>query len=205
MVNLRPAHKTASSSPWIWVVLVITLALTTWMAISDNNSVSSDIELAKTENSAQSNTYNRKKNKVKLLDSESKIDATDLIPWQSLKREANSQTIQNLFKTHSWVVAAPTPKFKPAPPPPPTAPPAPFAYIGKLEDGANGTQIFLVENNKIYSVVIGQNINPLWRLDGEDANNIKMTFLPLDLPQILAKNRRMATIDTQAPIRDMNL
>jgi hypothetical protein len=205
MVNLTPAHKTASSSTWIWVVLVVTLALTAWMAISDNNSVSSDIELAKADNSAQSNTYNRKKNKVKLLENESKIDATDLIPWQSLKREANSQTIQDLFKIHSWVVVAPTPKFKPAPPPPPTAPPAPFAYIGKLENGANGTQIFLAENNKIYTVVIGQNINPLWRLDGEDANNIKMTFLPLNLPQILAKSRRMTTIDTQAPIRDMNL
>jgi hypothetical protein len=205
MVNLTPVHKTAFSSTWIWVVLVITLALTTWMAINDNNSVSSDIELAKADNSAQSNTYNRKRNKVKLLDSESKVDATDLILWQSLKRETNSQTIQDLFKTHSWIVAAPTPKFKPASPPPPTAPPAPFAYIGKLENGANGTQIFLAENNKIYTVVIGQNINPLWRLDGEDANNIKMTFLPLNLPQILAKNRRMTTIDTQAPIRDMNL
>lgn len=205
MVNLTPAHKTASSSPWIWLVLVITLALTAWMVISDSNTVSSDIELAQADNSPRPSTYNRKNNKVKLLDNESKTDTTDLIPWQSLKREANSQTIQDLFKAHSWVVVAPTPKFKPAPPPPPTAPPAPFAYIGKLEDGANGTQIFLAENNKIYTVVIGQNINPLWRLDGEDANNIKMTFLPLNLPQILAKNRRMATIDTQAPIRDMNL
>lgn len=204
MASLAPVHKTTSSSPWVWVVLIITLALTAWMATNGDKNTTDEIELAKTDNASQPRVSHRQRSTVKLLNNASKIESTNLIPWQALKREANSQNIKDLFKSHSWVIAAPTPKFKPAPPPPPTAPPAPFAYIGKLENGENGTQVFLSENNKIYAVVVGENINQLWRLDSEDSNNIQMTFLPLNLPQVLSKNRRMAPIVRQAPIRDMN-
>jgi hypothetical protein len=204
MANLAPAHKATSSSPWIWVVLIITLALTAWMATNGDNNTTNDVELAKTDNASQPRVSHRQRNTVKLLNNDSKIESINLIPWQALKREANSQNIKDLFKSHSWVVAAPAPKFKPAPPPPPTAPPAPFAYIGKLENGENGTQVFLSENNKIYAVAEGENINQLWRLDSEDSNHIQMTFLPLNLPQVLSKNRRMAPIVRQVPIRDMN-
>jgi hypothetical protein len=87
-------------------------------------------------------------------------------------------------------------KEKPLPPPAPVAPPAPFSYIGKLEDSPKETQIFLIANNKFYSVVKGENIDQYWRLEGEDANALQLTYIPLNLPQILSKSARPAPINT---------
>jgi hypothetical protein len=52
--------------------------------------------------------------------------------------------------------------------------------------------LFLIANNKVYSVKKGSNIDPFWRYDSEDANNVYMTYLPLNLPQVLSKNQKMA-------------
>lgn len=62
--------------------------------------------------------------------------------------------------------------------------------MGKLENSPKGTQIFLMENNKLYSVTMGANVNPVWRLDSEDLNSIRLTFLPLDLKQVLSKTAK---------------
>jgi hypothetical protein len=93
----------------------------------------------------------------------------------------------DLFKVQSWEVIK---KVKPAPPPPPMAPPAPFVYMGKLEDTPKGTQLFLLANNRVITVIKGEKIDTLWRVDSEDANSIRLTYLPLNLPQTLTKNAK---------------
>ena len=97
----------------------------------------------------------------------------------------------DLFKPHDWYVVS-KPDGAPPPPPKPVAPEAPFTYLGKLEDTPEGTKFFLSENNKVYSVGIGQNIENLWRLDAEDATTLNLTYLPLGLPQTLPKSSRPA-------------
>ena len=107
--------------------------------------------------------------------------------WQQVIRKPPSTKPYNLFKVHSWVVVPPVVKQKPQPVPPPVAPAAAFTYMGKLEDPIKGTQVFLMLNGRLYSVFKGEKIDQQWRLDTEDANTIHLTFLPLNLPQVLSK------------------
>jgi hypothetical protein len=55
---------------------------------------------------------------------------------------------------------------------------------------------FLIANNKVYSVKKGEKIDAFWRYDNEDANNIYMTYLPLNLPQVLSKNQKASSTIT---------
>jgi hypothetical protein len=62
--------------------------------------------------------------------------------------------------------------------------------VGKLENSPKGTQVFLMENNKLFSVLMGEKINAQWRLDSEDASSIRLTFIPLELKQVLSKSAK---------------
>ena len=110
-----------------------------------------------------------------------------LIPWQKLERAPLSGQPHDLFKVHSWLVRAPVTKAKPQLASAPVAPPAPFTYVGKLDDSPTGTQFFLMENGRLFSVLKGEKIDAQWRLDNEDANSLHLTFLPLNLSQTLTK------------------
>jgi len=180
------------SNIWLWVLLIVTALLTIWTAINnESENTDNSIELAapatSTKNS-QSSTESSESEVNKTLN-----PATSLINWDKLKRDGIvTSASKDIFKPHSWVIIPPAPKVKPVPPPPPVAPPSPFTFFGKLEDGPKGTLLFLIANNKVYSVKKGSNIDPFWRYDSEDANNVYMTYLPLNLPQVLSKNQKMA-------------
>ncbi len=99
---------------------------------------------------------------------------------------------QDIFKVKAWYVPPPPPKpvvvkvEKPAP----VAPPVPFFYLGKLEDGPQGKLIFLSANNRVLSTGVGKNVDSVWRLDKEDANALTFTYLPFGLVKILPKAMR---------------
>ena len=99
---------------------------------------------------------------------------------------------QDLFKGHAWYVPPPPPKpvLVKVVAPAPAAPPLPFIYIGKLDQGPQDTQIFLSANNKVLSVLVGKNVDPIWRLDKEEANTLTFTYLPLGLVKVLPKALR---------------
>ena len=97
---------------------------------------------------------------------------------------------QDLFKGHAWYVPPPPPKPVPVkvePPPPPAVPPVPFFYMGKLEQAPQATLVFLTANNKVLSVLVGKNVDTIWRLDKEEANTLTFTYLPLGLTNVLSK------------------
>ena len=98
-------------------------------------------------------------------------------------------TSHDLFMGHVWYIPPPPPKpvVVKIEPPPPAAPPLPFSYIGKLENGPQGTQIFLSANDKVLSAWVGKNVDSVWRLDKEDANALTFTYLPLGLVKVLSK------------------
>ena len=123
-----------------------------------------------------------------MLSTETLQNNTDrFIPWQKLKRQRNLAGINDLFIVHSWLVVPPIKKVKPPPLPMPVAPPAPFTYIGQLDNTPSGTQIFLMANNRLYTVVTGEKIDQQWRLDADDANLLHLTYLPLGMKQTLSK------------------
>lgn len=107
------------------------------------------------------------------------------------RKSANEKPEHDLFKAHSWYVPPPPKPVGPPPPPPkPVAPPVPFAYLGKMEDTPQGTMMILSFNNKVYTAAIGETLDKVWRLDGEDANSVRFTHVPLGLPQQLSKTAR---------------
>jgi hypothetical protein len=109
----------------------------------------------------------------------------------------------DLFKSHAWFL--PTPKRAEAlPPPRPVAPPAPFGYVGKLEDGPNGTMLMLVADNKLHTVAIGDVLEGQWRIDAESADSLRLTYLPLGLSQTIPKSYRPVGVQPNNPRQKQN-
>ena len=199
MVNITKVGdgKAKASNKWLYIVLFITLVFTAWTAFKGEDAdkeADNQLEVNKTSaNDNQASKHKFGQSKQDQSSASKKIESSLVnspIPWQKLKREHLDNKSSDVFKVHSWVVVPPVKRLPPVPPPPPKAPPAPFTYVGKLENSPKGTQIFLMENNKLLSVVMGEKVNAQWKLDSEDVSSIRLTFIPLDLKQVLSKSAR---------------
>ena len=90
------------------------------------------------------------------------------------------------FKAMSWYVPPPPPPPpKPLPPPPPTAPPMPFSFMGRYEDGAKRI-ILLVKGDLVYTVSEGEVIDNTYRVDRLTAGQLELTYLPLNIKQTIS-------------------
>lgn len=205
--------KQNQSNKRLFVMLLIVVILTVWSLLKGDEDADM-IELASpvvvpaksssksssnsTGPATQENTYKNLTQQIKTLQNTQSSgvfqqpvsNSDNTIAWQKLQREPLLSQPHNVFKVHSWLVVPKPVKTKPVPPPPPVAPPAPFTYMGKLENSPQGTQIFLLRNGHLYTVIKGQKIDAQWRLDGDEMNNIQLTYLPLNLPQVLSKTAK---------------
>lgn len=202
--------KQNQSNNRLFVMLLIVAILTVWSLLKDDEDVDA-VELAnpavvsaksslsppsaiKQENTYKNSLQNKQSNRVFQQQAPNSGNA---IAWQKLQRAPLLSQPHNVFKVHSWLVVPKPVKTKPLPPPPPVAPPAPFTYIGKLENSPQGTQVFLLKNGHLYTTVKGQKIDAQWRLDAEDMNSIQLTYLPLNLPQVLSKSAKSVELNGQ--------
>ena len=189
MVNSLSKVSKNPSNKWLMLILLVTLSAVIWTALrSDGTSDGVGDELVASKRLSNVQRHNFLENRHHSPVQQENISR--LIPWQSLKRELLTEKIQDVFKVHSWVVIPPAKKLKPQPLSPPVAPPAPYTYVGKLEDTPKGTQVFLINNGKLYSVVKGEKINAQWRFESDDANSLRFTYLPLNLVQTLSKSAK---------------
>jgi hypothetical protein len=199
-INTTANPKAKSINSGLIILMLLTLGVTIWTAIHDHTATDDDsVQLASrkvtpSHRSIQNDSIDFEQ--IRIENSVKTSAKNRLIPWDKLTRNSQQTKPNDLFKVHSWIVVPPVKKVKPPPPPPPMAPPAPFVYMGKLEDTPKGTQIFLMANNKLYSVVKGDKIDSLWRLDGEDVSSIHLTYIPLGLTQVLSKSARGAIAST---------
>jgi hypothetical protein len=201
MSGLMMANSAQKSNPMIWVALLLTIALVLWVNIQSDDASQTDIVDLVNQKPIKAKPLNQAENRQKkTVDAEdrrmnTKPTATvkGIIDWDQLDRSTQSEKSAGLFKPHSWVVEPPKAKEVKLPPPPPTAPPVPFTYMGRLDNGPQGNLIYLASNDKSYSVLIGQKVNGFWQLEREDSNNLYFTYLPLNLPQVLSKNQTSAT------------
>lgn len=181
------------SNRWLWLLLIATISITLWTAANKDSDDDNSIELAEPVAFKGTKNIQSQSGDDKLESNELLVSSTNFIPWDKLKRDnINASISKDIFSPHSWVIIPPAPKVKPTPPPPPVAPPSPFNYFGKMEDGPKGTLLFLIANNKVYSVKKGEKIDAFWSYDSDDANNVYMTYLPLNLPQVLSKNQKIS-------------
>lgn len=211
--------KQKKSNKRLLMMLLIVAILTVWTLLKQDESDTDAIELANpivisSHSALISKNLNAHKNRLNNQQGngvfeQKKLVNNNAIAWQKLQRQPLASQPHDVFKVHSWLVVPKPIKTKPLPPPPPLAPPAPFTYMGKLEGSPQGTQVFLMRNGHLYTTIKGQNIDAQWRLDDEDMNNIQLTYLPLNLPQVLSKMAKsfesigQATTDT--PAVEMNL
>lgn len=175
-------QEASSTSPWLWVALLVTVLLTLWTVLQDD---------AVDEGSlvGQASTQKATKRSTKSVNSAQLAQKNSLIQWDKLVREPNNKP-KDLFSAANWSAKRQLKQraaVKVAPPPP-QAPPVPFTYMGRLDDGPNGDVVYLVDQEQSYSVGMGNTIGPFWRLDSEDENSLHFTYLPLSLTQTLAKN-----------------
>lgn len=191
--------ENAKPSKGLLALLIVAVLLTLWTFLQSDDAENTDvIELVAKRSSPIVQT--------RLADATSLVGnsiAVNSLNPNSLKREPLLTKPYNLFKVHSWVIVPPVKKVKPAPPPPPVAPPAPFTYMGKLEDTPKNSQVFLVANGKLYTPRAGEKIDQQWRLDAEEANALRLTYLPLNLPQVLLKSAK--PLPMAAPVAEANL
>lgn len=174
--------------------LAATVGLALWVQSQDKPADETDIALARPNRISPAPEKSAPVNKVHTP------DQTAALNWALLdgrELDAKSETAKpegGLFKPHSWYVPPPKSKEPAAPPPKPVAPLVPFAYVGRMEGAPQGTVLMLTANNKLYTVAAGEPVDKVWRLDGEDANSIRFTYLPLGLPQTLSKAGKAAAV-----------
>ena len=192
-----------SVNKWLLLLLILAVTLTLWMMLKED-ATNNTVEVVEQTNIDQTPIANLSSSNI--LTAQKKVLADTQqpsIPWQKLARAPLTRQPQDLFKVHSWLVLAPVRKAKPhsasASAPAPVAPSAPFTYVGKLDDSPTGTQFFLMENGRLFSVLKGAEIDRQWRLDNDDAGSLYLTFLPLNLPQTLTKDSKSVFLPATEP------
>ncbi len=94
------------------------------------------------------------------------------------EREARFQALgPDLFPIHSWQPPPPPPP-EPPPPPPPTAPPLPFQFLGRWQDGGEEVY-FLAQGQQMLSLKQGDTVGS-WRLNETAPDRLVFTYLPLN-------------------------
>ena len=199
-------NKQKTDSKRLVAMLLVAFVLSIWVLLKDDAEDSDAIELVDAKHASQAVPANGRVKNITQTSVLSRVEITEngVIPWLKLKRQPLETKVDNVFKVHSWLVVPKVVKVKASPPPPPVAPPAPFVYMGKLEDSPKGTQLFLMNGGKLYTAIKGQKIDAQWRLDSEENDTINLTYLPLNLPQVLSKSAK--SIDIAPPVSaEMNL
>ncbi len=177
-------------STWVWLALLTTLVLTLWTASQEDEAEDTDAivvvsDQPRSEVTSQVNAT---------ASTEALLPPNRLIDWDKLARKSGLPP-KNLFSPADWTDKK---KFlarraeKAPPPPPPQAPPLPFSYMGRMDDGPNGNVIYLADQEKSYTVKIGSKVGQSWRLDQEDKNSLHFTYLPLNLTRSLSKQATSA-------------
>jgi hypothetical protein len=74
-------------------------------------------------------------------------------------------------------------------PPPPVeipTPPFPFKFAGVQRQLSGQTIYFLIKDNKLYIVEVGQILDSVYSIDGEEGEQLNVTYLPLDRKQTIS-------------------
>lgn len=179
---------------WLLGLLVLTLIASVWIDHDADQPSTKDELLTKpvaikiSNSSIKSSHWQRtlEPQSVRELSDASANDAFIAQPLQMASRTYSPIT-QNMFNLQTW--APPQPKIKKESRPvetPLLAPPIPFTYLGKIEEDGK-IEYFVLQQNKLLNLKVGQLVQGQWRLDSEDAKHLNWTFLPLKLPQTLPK------------------
>lgn len=105
---------------------------------------------------------------------------------KAVDREARFQALgPDLFPVHSWQPPPPPlpeppppPPLPEPPPPPPTAPPLPFQFLGRWQEGGEEVY-FLTHGQQMLTLKRGDTLGP-WRLDETAPGRLVFTYVPMN-------------------------
>jgi hypothetical protein len=75
---------------------------------------------------------------------------------------------------------------EPLPPVVIPTPPFPFKFAGVQRQLSGQTIYFLIKDNKLYTVEVGQILDSVYSIDGEEGGQLNVTYLPLDRKQTIS-------------------
>lgn len=104
---------------------------------------------------------------------------------QVLRQQLSGTASADVFAPRSFYVAPPPKPVVAVQPPPPTAPPLPFAYMGRFQEGGAPVVIFLTRGERLYSVRVGEMIDETYRIEKLTPNEVIFIYLPMDERQVL--------------------
>ncbi|SFU62271.1 hypothetical protein SAMN05216350_103193 [Polaromonas sp. YR568] len=157
------------------LALCITLAATVWVSQSESEGDGPEPDVSAAARPERAPQASRR---------EASADGTPVLLLDRLSRRAPAGPNQDAFAGRSWV--APPPPAAEAPPAAPSAPPLPFTYIGKMQQGETGpVTIHLMQGEQSYSVKKGDVIDKTYRVESIDTAHIVLTYLPLAIKQTL--------------------
>lgn len=84
------------------------------------------------------------------------------------------------------VAVAPIEPIVEAPPPPIPTPPFPFKYTGSHRPESGQTTYFLTKGNQLYTVEVGDILDTVYSIDGEEEGQLTVTYLPLERTQTIS-------------------
>ncbi len=76
--------------------------------------------------------------------------------------------------------------IEPLPPVVIPTPPFPFKFAGVQRQPSGQTIYFLTKDNRLYTVEVGQILDTLYSIDGEEGGQLTVTYLPLDRKQTIS-------------------
>ena len=147
------------------------------------NKVRANTSSASNENSSkQANTNANNK----------QLASTENLSLDTLEPRKMAQLDRDMFKSKSWYIPPPPPpkpKYvappPPPPPPPPSAPPLPYKYTGSFQEPGQKMVVYLSRGDRLYSVSAGDTIEGTYKIEGINAGQLVMLYLPLNIRQNL--------------------
>jgi hypothetical protein len=96
--------------------------------------------------------------------------------------QPGSAAPRDLFSAHQWTPPPPPQPVQAAAPP--TAPPVPYAYLGKKQEG-EAWEVYLARGEQTFIAREGSQLEGSWRIDQIRPPSMTLTYLPLNQPQTL--------------------
>jgi hypothetical protein len=185
---------------WLFGLLLLTVLATIWTAVKNESPSSEEVLITQQNATVVRQTSSRgrlNQTAATLIQHMDAATASNSVADRNLTSQIGSRsylpTTHNLFSAQTWqpLLTKAENKARLAPSPP-IAPPVPYIYVGKVEEGGE-IEYFVLQQNKLINLKLGQLLQGQWRLDSEDTQHLNWTFVPMDFPQILPKqnNRSM--------------
>ncbi|MBK7663201.1 MAG: hypothetical protein IPJ21_06590 [Sterolibacteriaceae bacterium] len=153
------------------------VALLAWFAPQDTNDEGKVIEPA-----ARSRTTTQP---APAAAPDAEVRQTALAPEP---RQALDGKTPDLFKSASWFVPPPPPPpqaaIPPPPPPPPQAPPLPFSFMGRYDDGVKAV-FLLARGDLVMLASVGEKLDGSYQLEALQGDSLVINYLPLNQKQTL--------------------